>query len=159
MFALRRDDGSAIEMPVGAMSDAVAAFFAALDRIEARNSQPTIGEDRVLHLAWTMLLSAVPWIATEVLQNLALRGRDKRAVGCEPKVKPIVEWRNDLRKFLALKKRPEACWAVLLIAATTTTVRDFTVCSPDLTRRSIRTLLRLLPLGHGPNGVTCMPYN
>ena len=101
MFALRRDDRSAIGMGrVGAMSDAVAAFFAALDRIEARNSHPTTGEDRVLHLAWTMLLSSAPWVATEVLQNLALQGRNTRAAGYEPKAKSVGEWRNDLRKFL-----------------------------------------------------------
>ena len=101
MFALRRDERSAIGMGrVGAMSEAVAAFLAALDRIAARNSQPTTGEDRVLHLAWTMLLSSSPWIATEMLQNLALQGRNTRAGGYEPQAKYIVEWRNDLRRFL-----------------------------------------------------------
>jgi hypothetical protein len=101
MFALRRDDRTVIGTGrVGAMSDAVAAFLAALDRIEVTSSQPTTGEDRVLHLAWTMLLSSAPWIATEVLQNLALQGRNTRAAGYEPKAKSVVEWRNDLRNFL-----------------------------------------------------------
>jgi hypothetical protein len=106
MFALRRDERSATGMGrVGAMSDAVAAFLAALDRISARNSQPSTGEDRVLHLAWTMLLSSSPWIAIEVLENLALQGRNiqgrnTRAGDYEPKAKSIVEWRNDLRRFL-----------------------------------------------------------
>ena len=100
MVALRRDVRSAMVMGrMGAMSEAVAAFLAALDRIEARNRQPSTIEDRVLHLAWTLLLSTTPWLATEVLQNLCLQA-NSRFARYEPTAKSIVEWRNELRKFL-----------------------------------------------------------
>jgi hypothetical protein len=101
MVALRHDVRSATSMGrMGAMSEAVAAFFVALDRIEARSRQPTISEDRILHLAWSMLSSPTPGLATEVLHTLALQDRNTVAAPHAPTAKSIVEWRNKLRKFL-----------------------------------------------------------
>ena len=85
---------------MGAMSEAVAAFLVALDRIEVKNRQPTTSEDRVLHLAWAMLSAATPGLATEVLRTLALPDRNTGAARYEPTAKSIVEWRNRLRRFL-----------------------------------------------------------
>jgi hypothetical protein len=101
MVALDRDVRSAMAMGrMRAMSEAVAAFLVALDRIEARNRPPTTSEDRILHLAWTMLSSSTPGLATEVLQTLALQGRNTCAAPHQPTAMPIVEWRSKLRKFL-----------------------------------------------------------
>ena len=85
---------------MGPMSEAVAAFIGALDRIEARRRQPTTSEDRILQLAWTMLSSSTPGLATEVLQTLALQERNTVAAQHAPAAKSIVEWRTKLRKFL-----------------------------------------------------------
>ena len=85
---------------MGAMSEAVAAFIVALDRIEARRRQPTTSEDRILHLAWSMLSSSTPGLATEVLQTLVVQERNSVTAPHAPTAKSIVEWRNKLRKFL-----------------------------------------------------------
>jgi hypothetical protein len=47
-----------------------------------------------------MLSSSMPGLATEVLQTLALPGRNTGAARHEPTPRSIVEWRNKLRKFL-----------------------------------------------------------
>ena len=82
------------------MSEAVAAFFVALDRIEARSRQPTTSEHRILNLAWSMLSSSTPGLATEVLQTLAPQDRNPSAAPPALTTRSIVEWRNKLRKFL-----------------------------------------------------------
>jgi hypothetical protein len=51
-------------------------------------------------LAWTMLSSSTPGLATEVLQTLALQERNTFAAQPAPTAKSVVEWRNKLRKFL-----------------------------------------------------------
>ena len=79
-------------------SDALLAFHAALDRIEADKRRPTVLEDRTLRHARNHVL-AHPELTIKMLEVVPDAFRRLRQESSGDVVRTIAEWRVDLRSL------------------------------------------------------------